>query len=35
MDMRCIEIDSPSKRNAFEIMASLALLLPEHLCNEH
>ncbi len=35
MDMRCIQIDSPSKRHVFEMMASLALGLPKHLWDEH
>lgn len=35
MDMRFIEIASASKRHLFEMMASMALGLPEELWDEH
>lgn len=35
MDMRCVEISSAAKRHIFEMMASMALGLPEALWDEH
>jgi hypothetical protein len=35
MDMRCLPIASSSKRHVFEMMASMALGLPEGLWDEH
>ena len=35
MDFRCVEIESAPQRAVFEMHASMALGLPEHLWNEH